>query len=152
MQPFELLIVVVIVFWNLVLSFLYFKSTPLYKKILRKSAIPTSDLKSLLSVVREHQDRLDRIVSELQLLKKSDLKNISGVGVVRFNPFNDSGSNQSFSIALIDKELNGIVLTSLHGRAGTRIYSKAIKLGEKEGFELSEEEKEALDIAKKRLV
>ena len=48
------------------------------------------------------------------------------VGLVRFNPFEDTGGNQSFALALLDAEGNGWVLSSLHARTGTRVYAKPI--------------------------
>lgn len=65
------------------------------------------------------------------------------VGLVRYNAFPDIGSNQSFSLALLDAEGNGIVLTSLYGRSESRIYAKPVVAGKSE-YSLSEEEKEAI--------
>ena len=65
------------------------------------------------------------------------------VGLVRFNPFEDTGGNQSFALALLDAEGNGWVLSSLHARSGTRVYAKAIREGRPEGA-LSEEEAAAI--------
>ena len=61
------------------------------------------------------------------------------VGLVRYNPFEDTGGNQSFALALLDAEGNGWVLSSLHARAGTRVYAKAIAGGRADAA-LSEEE------------
>ncbi len=68
---------------------------------------------------------------------------IQKIGVVRFNPFSDVGSDQSFSIALLDFYNNGLVISSLYTREGTRIYTKPIKNSSSE-YQLSEEEKEAI--------
>ena len=48
------------------------------------------------------------------------------VGLVRYNPFEETGGNQSFALALLDAEGDGWVLSSLHARSGTRVYAKAI--------------------------
>lgn len=109
-------------------------------------------LSSLLERGRLSDSRMKVLEQEALGIKRASSKNIAGFGLIRFNPFADSGSNQSFSLALLDNELNGVVITSLHGRNGTRVYSKPVKLGDKDQFELSEEEKQAIDIAKKRLV
>jgi len=61
----------------------------------------------------------------------------------KYNPYNDTGGDQSFSLVLLDGKLNGTILTSLHSRSGTRIYAKVIKKGESE-LDLSKEEKEVL--------
>jgi hypothetical protein len=65
------------------------------------------------------------------------------VGLVRFNPFEETGGNQSFALALLDGEGNGLVLSSLHARSGTRVYAKAIREGRSEAA-LSEEESAAI--------
>ena len=63
--------------------------------------------------------------------------------MVRFNPFSDVGGDQSFSLALLDKRNNGIVITSLYAREGSRVFGKPIENG-LSPHSLSEEEKEAI--------
>lgn len=68
---------------------------------------------------------------------------IQHVGVVRYNPFPDTGSNQSFVVAMIDAGGDGFVMSSLHSRQQTRVFLKSISGGKAEGA-LSEEEAEAI--------
>ena len=68
---------------------------------------------------------------------------VQHVGLVRFNPFEDTGGRQSFALALLDSGADGIVLSSLHSRTATRVYVKAILAGRSEA-PLSEEELAAL--------
>lgn len=63
--------------------------------------------------------------------------------LVRFNPFGDTGGNQSFVLCLMDEKKNGILLTSLHSRTGSRMYAKLVNAGHGE-TELSREERQAL--------
>ena len=65
------------------------------------------------------------------------------VGLVRYNPFEETGGNQSFALALLDAEGNGWVLSSLHARQGTRVYAKSIRAGRSDAA-LSEEESAAI--------
>lgn len=65
------------------------------------------------------------------------------VGIIRYNGNGDDGGNLSFSAALLDAHQSGIIITSLHGRANSRIYAKIITNGTSEQT-LSEEEREAL--------
>ncbi len=65
------------------------------------------------------------------------------LGVVRFNPFEDAGGDQSFAIALVDKQGDGVVISSLHGRKETRVYAKPLK-ERQSSYPLTEEEKEAI--------
>jgi hypothetical protein len=65
------------------------------------------------------------------------------VGLVRYNPFEETGGNQSFALALLDAKGDGIVVSSLHARAGTRVYAKTVAGGQSEAA-LSDEESEAV--------
>ena len=53
-------------------------------------------------------------------------------GLVRYNPFEDTGGQQSFAMALLDGAANGVVISSLHSRQQTRIYLKTINAGRAE--------------------
>jgi len=79
-----------------------------------------------LDTVAERVEALNRLHHELQTLSQ---RSIQKVGVVRFNPFADTGGDQSFAIALLDADGNGVVLSSLHGRADTRIFAKQVQAG-----------------------
>ncbi|MBW4061384.1 DUF4446 family protein [Candidatus Saccharibacteria bacterium] len=72
------------------------------------------------------------------------------ISLVRFNPFGDTGGDQSFSLAVLDAHDSGYVLTSIHGREGTRVYVKPVDLG-KSKYTLSVEEQQALTQAAKRV-
>ncbi len=88
-------------------------------------------------------------------LKKNAIKNnisTNGeirIGLAKFNPFGNVGSNQSFCMALLMDNKLGIILTSLHGRNGTRVYARQIDLERSKKEKLSEEEKEAIEKALK---
>ena len=92
------------------------------------------------------------ILSELKKrvldLEKETPNNIKKVGLVRFNPYRELGGNQSFALSLLDEESNGVVLSALHSRQTTRIYAKPVILGKETRYSLSDEEKEAVKIAK----
>ncbi|OGI82214.1 hypothetical protein A3I95_00550 [Candidatus Nomurabacteria bacterium RIFCSPLOWO2_02_FULL_44_12] len=74
-------------------------------------------------------------------------KSIRGLETIRFNPFPDQGSNQSFAIGMLDEEGNGVVLSSLYSRERMSIFAKPIKGGRSE-YDLTAEEKEALNKAR----
>lgn len=69
---------------------------------------------------------------------------IQKVGLFRYNPFDDLGSDQSFSLSILDSTNSGVILTSLHHRNFTRIYAKPIKNGQGDNITLSNEEKSAI--------
>ena len=74
-------------------------------------------------------------------------KSIRGLETIRFNPFPDQGSNQSFAIGMLNEEGDGLVMSSLYSRERMSIFAKPIKNGKSE-YELSTEEKEALNKAR----
>ena len=71
---------------------------------------------------------------------------IRKVGLIRYNAFDDMGSQLSFSIALLDDFKNGFVLSSIYGRENTISYGKPIKNGTS-NIPLSAEEIIAIDRA-----
>jgi hypothetical protein len=87
--------------------------------------------------------RIDAVDGRLPLVEEQGRRAVQHVGVVRFNPFEDTGGNQSFALALLDSKRDGIVVSSLHSRQNTRVYLKAIVGGRSETA-LSDEESEAL--------
>jgi hypothetical protein len=115
----------------------------------RRSGVdPTNpDLESAVdSAFRRLDDlgrRVDGLAGRLPVVEEQGKHAVQRVGVVRFNPFEDTGGNQSFALALLDSQQDGIVVSSLHSRQNTRIYLKAIVGGRSETA-LSDEEAEAL--------
>jgi len=79
-------------------------------------------------------------------LEREGRKAFQRLGLVRYNPFEDTGGNQSFVVALLDADGDGLILTSLHSRQATRMYAKPIRGGRSDAT-LSSEEVEALGIA-----
>jgi uncharacterized membrane protein YccC len=93
-----------------------------------------------LDTVAERVEALNRLHHELEALLQ---QSIQKVGVIRFNPFADTGGDQSFAVALLDARGNGIVLSSLHGRADTRFFAKQVQAGRSK-HALSDEEQDAI--------
>jgi hypothetical protein len=116
----------------------------------RLRLLTRGDEGDLEDVLGAHLDRVhvlgrevERLIARTGRLESSAPRAFQRVGLVRFNPFEDTGGNQSFALALLDAEGNGWVLSSLHARSGTRVYAKAIHEGRSEGA-LSEEEAAAI--------
>ena len=98
-----------------------------------------------ISQMEEMQEKTDK---HLVIVDDRLNKSIRNVETIRFNPFVDAGSNQSFAIALMNDEGNGVVMSSLYARDRMSIFAKPIVKGKSE-FELSSEEKEVLNKAVK---
>lgn len=102
-----------------------------------------------ISQVRETETRVDAVDQLARQLEKAAYFSMQHMGVVRFNPFQDTGGDQSFAVALVDGHGNGVVLSSLHGRAATRVYAKPLKAWEST-YSLTDEEKQAIALAYKK--
>jgi HAMP domain-containing protein len=116
----------------------------------RLRGLTRGDDGDLEDVLGAHLDRVhalgrevERLVARTGRLESGAPRAFQRVGLVRFNPFEDTGGNQSFALALLDAAGNGWVLSSLHARSGTRVYAKAIREGRGEAA-LSEEEAAAI--------
>jgi hypothetical protein len=121
------------------------RTTPADESAARIAPDPVLD-----QLLASQMQRLDRIGDEvmaqagrLRLLESDARHMVQRVGIVRFNPFEDTGGDQSFVVALLDADANGVLLTSLHARAGTRSYLRTV-VGGRCDVTLSAEEVEAL--------
>jgi hypothetical protein len=108
---------------------------------------------SIEGVLEAHLDQVRQAVQDVAAvsdrtaaLEREVQGSFGRVGLVRFNPFEDTGGNQSFAIALLDGRGDGFVISSLHARGGTRMYAKTVARGTSDA-NLSGEETEALRMA-----
>ncbi len=109
------------------------------------------DLESVLISLSDELKKLniskEKIEKYMETVEKRLKKSVQGMGIIRFNPFEDAGSNQSFSVAFLNEEGDGVVISSLYSREKVSVYAKPIRKGESE-YPLSEEEKGAIKNAK----
>lgn len=135
--------------WFLWLTFTVFRMLRHYRRLVK---IEKGDLKEILEKILSEanvsRERIEELKKECQVLRKEGLAHIQKIGLLRFNPFDNTGGKQSFVLAVLDGENNGIVINSLHSRSGTRWYAKTVKNGKGKDFELSNEEKRAVETAK----
>lgn len=126
-----------------------------YRQLYRKATIIFDDanpqkLSSMLKQyfenieeVNQNHEKLQRII--LATRKTADL-GLTRVGFLRYNPFGDVGSDQSFSMCLLNSALDGFVISSIHSREGTRVYSKPVN-GGVSPYNLSAEEDKVIKMA-----
>jgi hypothetical protein len=105
---------------------------------------------NLGGILEAHLDKVDVVARQLDaqaarmaVIEGSQRRAFQRVGLIRYNPFEETGGNQSFALALLDGAGDGWVLSSLHARSGTRVYAKAIKAGRADAA-LSDEEAAAI--------
>src|SRR5579884_2427838 len=138
----------VLAIWVIALQLRFNKLVNQYNRVLADSEDGT-----LEDALNRYVDRLDETTDHIKELdqlcrrvESSTQHAIQRIGVVRFNPFADTGSDQSFAVALLDLNGTGIILSSLFSRASTRIFAKPV-VGGKSTHALTDEEREAIDQA-----
>jgi hypothetical protein len=141
-------VILVLIAINAVLLSYFYKTNKKIDELLEGGKI--KNLKDVFLSQKEKSEELEEKIKDA-FSKIKDLENtcettIQKTGVVRFNPFNDMGGDQSFVIALLDNKNNGFIISSLFVKDGNRVYAKAIKQG-KSDHVLSNEEKEAIEKA-----
>lgn len=143
----------IIFLWLVILSFYILKTQRGYKKLTAGSK--NLNLEQLLDSVFKRIDldekRISQLTEEVSKLELSAKLNIQKYALVRFNPFEDTGGDQSFVAAFLDGENNGIVISSLHSRNGTRVYAKSVTGGNSAAHQFSKEEKEVVEKAARRV-
>jgi hypothetical protein len=109
-----------------------------------------SDLEYLIAALGGKLEKMSEdqalIKNQINNIEKRLRRSIQKVGIVRFNPFEDAGGNQSFAIALLNEKDSGVVISSLHGREKTMVYAKPIEK-RKSTHTLTKEEIEAINKA-----
>lgn len=88
--------------------------------------------------------KIQEIEKKLQIQIEGGAHHYSRAGIVRFNPFERLGGEQSYCIALLNEHGNGIVMTFLYTRDGVRVYCKEVQKGKGNDGDLSQEEKKAI--------
>lgn len=81
--------------------------------------------------------------AEVERLRSQAEHVLQHLAVVRYDAFGDMGGRLSWSLALVDQNGNGVVLTSIHGRSEARTYAKSVSTWSGDQ-QLSPEEEEAL--------
>lgn len=94
----------------------------------------------IIKAVEGFKGELSDLEGKIEALKNQGLQHIQRVELLRFNPYNDTGGNISFTACLLDSFGSGIVITSLHARSGTRMFGKEILSGKSKKYQLSKEE------------
>lgn len=106
-----------------------------------------TELESVLGSIQKDLSKIegthDEIKRRLLGAEKRIARSIRNIKTIRFNPFSDSGSNQSFATAIVDDHGDGVILSSLYSRERVSIFAKPVKNGKPE-YDLTEEEEEVL--------
>ncbi len=131
-----------LVVWLGILSFLIWQQNQFLKSLFPKSG--ERDIRKkfaeIIKAVEDFRGELFDLNSQVKTVQNTGLQYLQRVELLRFNPYNDTGGDQSFSVCLLNNEGSGVVITSLHARSGTRVFGKEVILGKSAKHELSKEE------------
>lgn len=139
---------VAILLWLGGLTYLYLKERNFLNKLFSLSGKEDvrDRFQEVLKVLAEEKRRELILNHNIRQIALAGLGYIQKVAVLRYNPYDDVGGDQSFSIAILDGRGTGFILTSLHTRAVTRVYTKVIREG-KSNLKLSKEEEKVIEQA-----
>lgn len=143
------------IFLCIILLLLWRRSNAFQKKLeIFFDGKEAKDLEAVLLKQKEDMKIFDKEIQELfeisNRLYRLGLQSIHKVEVIRFNPFKEVGSNQSFCVALMNGKNSGVVISSIHTREGTRVYAKPVSAGTEAGHQFTDEEREAIAAASKQ--
>ncbi len=102
-------------------------------------------LQGIQKTIAVHEHLQETTKNELSKLRDDVRLHLQQLTLKRFNPFGDTGGDQSFILAILDGNKDGVVITSLHSRENTRFYVKSVKGGEGIDHPLSEEEQKIIN-------
>ena len=101
--------------------------------------------------VQDTASQVDGLEEQVQRIEQTGRLSLQHAAIVRYNPFHDTGGDQSFALVVADALGNGIVLSSLHARDATRVYGKPLVAWES-AYTLADEEREAISRARGSLL
>lgn len=103
-------------------------------------------IKEYINKVNKVEEKNEEILSYCKVIDNNIKRCSQKIGIVRYNAFKDTGSDLSFTLAILDDFNNGVVLNGIYARDSSNIYAKPIENGESK-YILSNEEKEAINRA-----
>lgn len=146
----ESTILLFVIIWLIIISCFVLKIYLSIRSVSRQTK--DKNVIALINNLLKDKDAENKLIESLthriSSLEEESLSHIYKIGLVRFNPFGDTGGEQSFILALLDHKKNGLVLSGLYSRSGMRWYIKKVINGKGLMHELSVEEQKAIDQAK----
>ena len=101
-------------------------------------------VEEVLHQSRQNQDTMQKLQKKAQELQEQLHKALQVISIIRYNPFSNTGGDQSFILGLFDKDKSGVVISSLSNRSNTRWFAKPVKNGKSVDVPLTKEEEETI--------
>lgn len=138
--------IIILFIWLAALTFLFYSLYTHYNKLIKGT--DPKNLKEILEDLLETAENNKKNIAFLKIKYDTILEDgkfhIQKIGLSRFNPFKDTGGDQSFILSLLDAKNTGVIISGLYSRAGTRWYAKRVEKGKGVEHELSDEEIKSL--------
>jgi hypothetical protein len=145
-SDFILPVLIILFLWIFVVTFFLWRALSHYNKLVQ--GLKDKNFKSIMENLLQDVNLAKKDIDNLKLycgkIEREGFLHIQKIGLVRFNPFKDTGGDQSFILSLVDGNNTGVIISGLYSRSGTRWYAKRVVKGKSLEHELSEEEKKAL--------
>ena len=132
--------------FNFILLFILLRLRAHYNSLTAGSDPKTlmQALTGIQKTLAEHEKTQVTLKHALLKLQDDTRLHLQSMTLKRFNPFSDTGGDQSFILAILDGNADGVVITSLHSRENTRFYVKSVKGGVGIDHPLSVEEQKLI--------
>lgn len=151
-MPLVVQVVLLAIFfvWLAILTYFFYTLRSHYNNLTKDTnkKTLTSVLESLTGELDLAKKDIAKLADQCVRIEQEGQFHIQKIGLLRFNPFKDTGGDQSFILALLNAQDTGVVISGLYSRSGTRWYAKKIEHGKGTEHDLSEEEKKVLSLAK----
>lgn len=146
-------LLVVVAVWTFDLQSRLHKLERRYERLFSSEEEPSyaAALERLNDRFSKTNTRTERLVVQMKEIDRTLIHCLQGVGLVRYSAFEDTGGDQSFSLAMVDGEGDGVVLSALYGRDATRVYAKPVE-GWTSSRTLAKEEERALKQARRLVI
>ncbi len=132
--------------WLVFLSYSLYRTKKHYRNLSEKTGKQKIDeiLDVILEEGKKTKEETEALKKQLITLLERSKYFYKKVGVVRFNPFGKVSGEQSFVMTLLDEANNGVIVNFIYTSEGLRVYTKRVKAGKGEEYQLSEEEEKAI--------
>jgi hypothetical protein len=144
----EGLLLLLLFIWLIVVTSKLSKLKSAHHKLMGDTGV--GNMEEVMHVLHERLNSLDLEKNKQGATIEQHEKRLSSlkgrIGVHRFNAFSDSGSDLSFSVAFVNDDQDGVVITGIHGREQTFLYAKPIDKGQS-AYMMTPEEKIAINLA-----
>ena len=150
-NPIIIYLLIAAFIWFAVLNYYLFKTIGQYKRLTKGTSNLNLNqiIENLVRKSEVDEKRILQLSQEVSKIENLNKQNFQKYALIRFNPFEETGGDQSFVAAFLDGQNNGLVLSSLHSRNGTRVYAKPVSGAQAINYEFSKEEKEVVEKALK---